>query len=156
MHTHGIHVLDRTDDDAVVPVVPDDFHLELLPTEQRFIDQEFVCRREVQTPDTDVDKLFAVVGNAATAAAEGERRSNYTRESQPGLHLQRFLKTVRHGRPGRLKPDALHRTDETLTVFRLVDSFLAGTDQLDTVRLQDTLAYEIEGAVERRLSSHRG
>src|SRR5690606_2921713 len=49
MHAHGIEVLDRADDDAVVLLVADHLHLVFLPADQRFVDQQLLGRRQVQT-----------------------------------------------------------------------------------------------------------
>jgi hypothetical protein len=42
VHAHRVEVLDRADDDAVVRLVADHFHLEFLPAEHRFFDQHLV------------------------------------------------------------------------------------------------------------------
>ena len=41
VHAHGIEVLDRANDHTVVSTVAHDFHLEFLPTKQRFLHQHF-------------------------------------------------------------------------------------------------------------------
>ena len=156
MHTHRVHVLDRAHDDAVVALVPDHFHLELFPAEQRFVDQEFVGRRQVQPPDAYLDEFFAVVSDTAAAAAQCERRPDHAGKPEPGLHLQRFLQAVRDRGPRRFESDTPHRPDEALAVFRLVDGFLAGADQLDAVGAQNALPHQVQGTVERGLSAHRG
>ena len=69
MHAHRIEVLDAAHDDAVVRRVADHFHLEFLPAQHRFLDQHFAGRREFQPAIDDLDQLFAVVGDAAAAAA---------------------------------------------------------------------------------------
>ena len=48
VHAHRVEVLDRADDDAVVRLVADHFHLEFLPAQHRFLDQHFVHRREFE------------------------------------------------------------------------------------------------------------
>ena len=69
MHAHWIEVFDRADDDAVVPFVAHHLHLELFPAEQRFFNQQFVGRRQLQPVLADGDEFFVVVGNAAAGAA---------------------------------------------------------------------------------------
>ena len=40
MDAHGIHVFDETDGDHLVFGVTDDFQLQLLPAEHRFLDED--------------------------------------------------------------------------------------------------------------------
>ncbi|MNT00255.1 hypothetical protein D3C72_1346810 [compost metagenome] len=76
---HRVQVLDRADDDAVVRLVADHFHLVFLPAQQRFFDQQLARRRQVQAALADLFELFAVVGDAAAAAAQRERRADHDR-----------------------------------------------------------------------------
>ena len=72
MHTHGIEVFDGTNDDTVVFFVTDNFHLVFFPTDKRFIDQQFVGWRQVQTTGTDFVELFHVVSDTTTRTTHGE------------------------------------------------------------------------------------
>ena len=72
MHTHGIEVFNRADDDAVVIFVSDNLHLVFLPTDQRLIDEQFTGWRELEAAKTDFLELIAVIGDAATRAAHRE------------------------------------------------------------------------------------
>src|SRR3546814_11707543 len=64
----------RSHDDAVVRGVANHLHLELLPAQHRLLDQHLVHRRELEAALDDLLELLDVVGDAAAAAAEGERR----------------------------------------------------------------------------------
>src|SRR5690606_12585528 len=81
MHAHGIEVLDRADDDAVVLLVADHLHLVFLPTDQRFVDQQFLGRRKIQTAVADFLELFAVIGDPATGTTHGEGWANDARKA---------------------------------------------------------------------------
>ena len=155
MDPHGVEVLDGADDDAVVPLVADHLHLELLPAEQRLVDEKLVGWRKVESAPADLDELIPVVGDAPAAAAEGERRSDDAREPDPALHLQRFLEAVRDRRARRGEPDAVHGTDEPLPVLGLVDGVLAGADQFDAVGGRDAFTDQVQRAVQRSLAAHR-
>src|SRR3546814_1675974 len=72
MHAHRIDILDRTDDDAIVLAVAHHLHLELLPAEERFLDQDFGGGRGDQAAADDMLELLAVIGDAAAGAAERE------------------------------------------------------------------------------------
>src|SRR3546814_2485790 len=67
-------------DDAVVRGVANHFHLELLPAQHRLLDQHLVHRRKLEAALDDLLELLDVVGDAAAAAAEGERRPDDGRE----------------------------------------------------------------------------
>ena len=94
MHTHRVKVLNRTDDDAVVISITHHFHFELFPADDRFFKQYFAGRRSIQTPLDNLNKLFAIVGNAAAGTAHGERRTDHGRVADFGLHGQRFFHRV--------------------------------------------------------------
>ena len=76
MHAHRIDILDRADDDAVVVLVADDLHFVLLPAEHRFLDQHFASGRGIEPALDDLEKLLAVIGDAAAGAAKGEGGTN--------------------------------------------------------------------------------
>ena len=153
---HGIHVLDGADDDAVVAPVAHHLHLELLPAQQGFVDEQFAGGRKVEPAPADGHELFAVVGDAAAAAAQSERGPDDAGKAEPPLHLQRFLQAVGDGRARRLQADARHGLDEALAILGLVDGVLAGADELDALRLQHPFAHQIQSAVEGRLATHGG
>src|SRR4030095_14198135 len=74
-------VLDRADDDAVVRLVADDLHLELLPSDQALLDQQLLGRRKVEAALADLLELVGVVGDAAAGAAEREARTHDHRKA---------------------------------------------------------------------------
>src|SRR6185312_12560263 len=80
VHTHRIEIFDGTDDYAVVHPVAHHFHLEFLPADQRFFDQHFVDRREIQPARRDYIELLAIVSDSTAGTAQSERRSNDERE----------------------------------------------------------------------------
>ena len=72
MHTHWIDIFDRADDDGIVLFVADNLHLIFFPTQKRFFDQHLGRRAGIKPAGNDLDKLFPVIGNAATGAAQRE------------------------------------------------------------------------------------
>ena len=153
---HRIEVLDRADDDAVVLGVPDDLHLEFLPADQGLLDQEFLRRRGFETALADDQEFLAVVRDAAAGPAERERRPDDRRETDHRLHLQGFLDAVRDRGTRGSEADAAHGLLELLAILGLVDRLSGRADHLDAVLLEDAALGEVEGAVERRLATHRG
>ena len=156
VHAHRIEVLDGADDDAVVRLVADHFHLEFLPADHRFLEQHFAGRGRVEPARDDLLELLAVVGDAAAAAAERERGADDRREADLGLDRQRFLEAVRDARARAIEPDVAHGVAEQFAVLGHVDRFARGGDQFDVVLFEHAFAHQVERAVERRLAAHRG
>ena len=154
MDAHRVDILDRTDDDGIIVPVADDLHLIFFPAEQRLFDQHFGGGRGIKPACHDLDKLFAVIGNAATGAAHGEARANNGRKASAFQHRQRFLKRVRNARPRRFQTDLVHRIAELDAVFRLVDSFGVGTDHFHAVLGERAIIEQRERGVERSLPAH--
>ena len=71
VHAHGIKVFDGANDHAVVGLVAHDLHLVFLPANERFLDEDFVHRRKIDTFFGQLLVLIAVVSNATAGAAEG-------------------------------------------------------------------------------------
>ena len=156
VHAHGIEVLDGADDDAVIVFVPHHLHFVLFPADQRLVYQQFLGGRQVQAAHADLLEFIAVVGDAATGAAHGERRADDAGETDRIQHLEGFLEAVGKRRAGRLQTDSAHGLVKQVAVLGLVDSFLGGADHLHAVGLQHALPGQVQGAVERRLAAHGG
>jgi len=155
VHPHRIEVLDRAHDDAVVLAVAHHLHLELLPAEERLLDQELVRRAHREPPLADLVELVLVVGDPAAGSAERERGPDDAREPDLGLRALRLLERVCDAAARRPEADARHRRLELLAVLGLVDRLLRRADQLDVELRQHALAREVERAVERGLPAHR-
>ena len=174
MHAHRINVLDRADDDAIVRLVADDFHLVFLPAEQALVDEDLRCRRGGEARPADVFVFLHVVGNAAACAAEREGRADDGGQADhvDGVHrrleagdpviafrLARLGGQLRRGddRCSRvLEADPVHRFAEQLAVFSHFDGFGLGADQLDAVFLEDARMMQVQRAIQRRLAAHGG
>ena len=151
---HGVEVFDGADDDAVVVLITHHFHLVLFPTDQRFIDQQLVGRRQVQAAFADLFELFAVVGDAAAGAAHGKGRADDAREADVSGHRQRFFHGVRDAGTRGIQTDFLHRHVETATVFGLVNRIGGGADHGNAELGQHALTLQFQRAVQRRLAAH--
>lgn len=154
VHAHGVQVLDGADDDAVVRLVADDFHLVLLPAEQRFLDQQLIGRRRFQAALADGLELFGVVGNAAARAAQREAGADDGRKAHLLLHGPGFVHRMGDARACRTQADARHRILELEAVLGLVDGLGRGADQLDLVLVQHAVAPQVQRAVQRGLAAH--
>ena len=81
MHTHRIEILDGTNNHAVVHPIAHHFHLEFFPSDQRFLDQHFVDRREIEASRRDYIELLTIVSDPTAGSAQSERRANDERKS---------------------------------------------------------------------------
>ena len=72
MDAHRVEVFNRADNDAVIVLVSNDLHLKFFPANQRFIDKQFVGRRQLETALTNRFKLDPVVSNPAARTAHCE------------------------------------------------------------------------------------
>src|SRR5690606_29705376 len=163
VHPHGVEVLDRTHDDAVVGLVAHDFHLEFFPAQQRLFDEQFAGGRGFETATADDFEFFGVVGNAAARAAHGEAGADD--RGEPGsagfgrdaaLDFPGFVHAVGDTRLGRLQADVGHGLLELLAVFGLFDGMFVRADEFHAVLGQHTVAGEVERAVQGGLPAHGG
>ena len=79
MNAHRINIFDGTDDDAVIRLVADHFHLIFLPANDAFLNQHFRGGGSVEAAGNDLLKFLAVIGDTAAGAAEGKGRTDDTR-----------------------------------------------------------------------------
>jgi len=70
------------------------------------------------------------------------------------LSCERFFHAVRNGGACRAQTNLGHRGLELLAIFRLVDRFRLGADQLDLVLVEHAVVPQIERAIERSLATH--
>src|SRR6185437_16806944 len=76
VHAHRIDILDGAHDDHVVGRIAHHFQLEFLPADETALHEHLAHRRKIEPALHDLLELIAVVGDSASAAAEGERRSD--------------------------------------------------------------------------------
>ena len=128
MHTHGIKILDRTDDDTVILVITDHFHFILFPAENGLLQQYLVSWRCIHAAFTYLDKFLAVISDTATTATESERRADNNREPYIFLDLPCLIHIMRKSGMWHGQPDLYHGLAKTFPVLRLVNCFLRSTD----------------------------
>ncbi len=150
---HRIDVLDRADHDEIVGDVAHHLELELFPADHRFLDQHFVDRAELEAALGEVAELFDVVGDAATDAAQRERRPDHDREPERVRQLHRFGRITRQAALRDVEADRPHRVLEQLAVFGNLDRFDRGADQPDVVLRQRAGVGEIHGQIEGGLAA---
>jgi hypothetical protein len=156
VHAHWIDVLDRAHDHHVVGVIAHDFELVLLPAKQAALDEHLARGRQVEPAAHDVLVLLAIVRDAASGAAERERRANDRGEAHHGNERDRVIPGTRDAAGRDALPDAPHRIREELAILGEPNGACIGADQLHAVSLEHAAVRERERDVERRLSPHRG
>ena len=154
MDAHGIEILDRTNDDAVVVLVSNDLHLKLFPTNKRFIDKQLIGWRQFETALTNGLELHTVVSNTTAGATHGKGRANDAGKTDLFENTKRFLQRMSNLGARRFQPDLLHRDIELFAVLSFIDGLLCSANHLDTVLRQYAFGVEFQGAVQRCLTAH--
>ena len=155
MHAHRIDILDRTDDDAIVLAVAHHLHLEFLPPEERFLDQDFGGGRGFEAFAHDPFELGLVIGDPAAGAAQREAGTDDRRQAGAFEHRKRLVHRIGDAAARAFEPDLVHRLAETLAVLGLVDRIGIGADHLHAVFLESAVVEQRQRAVERGLPAHR-
>src|SRR5208282_2980544 len=126
---HGIDVFDGTNYDAVVGLVAHDFHLEFLPAEERFFDEDFRDGRKLHAAFGEGVELVAVVGDATAGAAERERGPDDDgKTANLFRHGAGLLQVVRGAADGHIEADGNHEVFEDLPVFAAFDGLSFGAN----------------------------
>ena len=156
MHAHRIEILDGTNHHTVVHSVAHYLHLELFPANQRFFDQHFANRREIEPPCNDNVEFFPVIGNAATRPAESKCRPNNKRKGSDFIGNAIYIRR-RTSDPGarHLEPDAQHRLFEQLPIFAFCDRLCVCANQFHAVPRQRAVAIQFHRRIERGLPAQR-
>ena len=154
MDAHRVEVFDRTNHHAVVRPVAHDLHLELFPAEQRFFDENFGDRRQVEPALGHFVEFLAVVSNAAAGATQREGGADDERKTPNPLgDGARFLQGVSGAADGHVQADGDHQVFEHLAVFAAFDGFGVGSDHFDAVTVERAAAEEGHGGVEGGLAA---
>src|SRR6185437_4428092 len=156
MYAHGVEVLNRADDDDVVGEVAHYLKLVLLPAQHALFNQALVDGREVEATREDLHQLFAVVGYAASGAAERKAGPDEHGEPDFAREVEAIAQIVHQRGFRHIEPDADHRILEEQAIFRLLDGPKLGADQIHVVLVENAGVGKINGQIEGSLASHRG
>ncbi len=153
MDSHRIEVFDRADDHAVVGVVAHHLQLVFLPTRDRLLDQDLVNRAALDAEAGDLVELLHGVGHAGAPTAEDVRGTDDDRQADLLHNPPGLFHVVGHTGPGDLEADLLHRDLESFTVLCRGDGLGVGSDELDTVRRENSMLLEFHREVEAGLAT---
>src|SRR3954463_9456983 len=151
MHSHRIEVFDRADDDDIVFEVTHHLELVFFPAENRFFNQRFMHRGEIETASQNFEQLFAVVGHASAGAAERKAGTDNYWEADFARKLKTIFEVIDQRGFRNVEADLLHRVFKVKAVFGLLDGFNVGADQLHVVLFEHTAVGKLDGKIERSL-----
>ena len=155
VHAHGVDVLDGADDDDVVGGVAHDLELELVPADDRLLEQDLRDRAEPEAVLGDLAEALSLVGDAAAGAAERERRPDDERQPDLGARLLGLAHRVGEAAARHAQADLVHGRAELEPVLGAPDRRGVGADHLDLPEVEHAGVLEVHGEVERRLPAER-
>ena len=155
VHAHRVDVLDRAHHDEVVGGVAHHLELELLPADDRFLDEDLVHRTQLDAPRHDVTELLDVVGDASADPAQGERRPHDRGKAEAVHHAHRLVERLGVGAGRYVDADGLHRLAELQAVFGHHDGVDRGPDQRYPELLEHPVGIELHRQVQRGLAPDR-
>jgi hypothetical protein len=156
VHAHRVDVLDRADDDDVVLAVAHQLELELLPAQDRLLQEHLGDRAGVQPEAGDPAQLPGVAGDARAGAAEGERGPDDHREAELGGRRLALRQGVADPALRRLGADVGDDLLELAAVLAGPDGVDAGPDELHVVPGQRPGLVQADGRVQGGLAAQGG
>src|SRR5207302_8224194 len=104
------------DDNDVVGPVAHDLQLELLPADDRFLDQDLPDRAEIEPVGDKIVELLTIVDHAAAGAAQGKTGAEDARQADLFADGLRLGKAPGQPAPRNRQPDLDHGVLELLPV----------------------------------------
>ena len=150
---HRVEVLDGADDDARVRRVAHQLQLELLPAEDRLLDEDLVDRREEEAALDDRLEVVGIEGDPAPGAAEGVGGADDDGEAEGMGDLAGLVDRPGHAGPQDVDAGLLHRLLEEEAVLPELDGVGRGAEELDAVLREGPVLVEGDGEVQGRLAA---
>src|ERR1051326_6294970 len=155
MHAHRIKILDRANDYNIVMQIPHGLEFELLPSDNRLLDENGMDRTQIETTLDDTFEFLTIKRDAAPCAAQRERRPDHDRKTKD-LHNPLCLSNVGDDFASRSrKTDPHHGLFEKKTIFGHLHGIGLRTDHLDVVFVKNTALVEFDGNISGGLTSYR-
>jgi len=150
---HGVHVLDKADRDLPALGVPHHLQLQLLPAQDRLLDQELADQAGGQAPARDHLELVHVVDQASARPAHGVGGPDNHRKAQllgdPLCLLHGIGRlALRHG-----NAEPLHGLLELDPVLAPLDGVHLHPDHLDAILLEHPCLVQLGGQVQAGLTA---
>jgi hypothetical protein len=151
VNTEGVEVLHVANSDTVVGSVTDDFVLNLLPALERLLDQNLGGEREGAR--RQIAELIGVGSEAGAQTTESVGRA----DNDGVTNLLGGLKSIFNGLDGGRFSDGdvnlVQGLGEELTILTGLKGLDAGTEDLDTVAVEDTHAVHLHTQVQTGLTT---
>ena len=139
MHPHRIKVFDGANNDNVVVDIAHDLHLILLPTDDRFLDENLGDRRKGQSVQDQVIEIISIVSNGGSAPAHRKAGTDNAGQTNFRQRLAGFLDRVYDSSFADVHSNLFHRKLECIAGFGFMDHLRIGTDHLALKLLQDAV-----------------
>ena len=156
VHTERVEVLDRADHHDVVVAVAHEFELELLPAQDRLLEQNLRGRARGQTGTGDPAQILLVVGHPGPGAAHRERRADHHGIAEILDGHQTFIEGVTDRRACGLRAHLVHDLLEEFPVLPALDGVDVRTDEFHAVALEYAVFRQRHSRVQRGLSAEGG
>ncbi len=153
---HRVQVLHVADGDDVAQAVAHDFVLDLLPSQQTALDHQLAAHRELEALAADFPEFVTGRGHTAAGAAQGVSRPHNAgigHDIEDGLQVGFAFHNPAFGHG---LAEFAHQRPEEFAVFRLLDRFQRGAEELDVVLFQDSQLRKLAGEVEAGLAAQSG
>ena len=79
MYAHRVNIFDKADGDHLTFLIADDFQFKLFPSDHRFLDQNLVDQRGLQSAFADHLQFLHIVDEASSGSAHGVSRTKNNR-----------------------------------------------------------------------------
>src|SRR5690606_26991947 len=156
VHADRVHVLDRADDHAVVGAVAHELELELLPAQDRLLEQDLRGGRVVQAVAADAAQVRLVVGHAGAEPAHGEAGAHDHRVAELVGRLEQLVHGVADAGERGVTADAVHDLLGQLAVLGPVDRLEVRAVHLDAERREGAVLGQGDRGVQRGLAAEGG
>ncbi len=156
VHPHGIHILDETDRDHLVPGVAHDLQFQLLPAQDRFLDEDLAHHAGRNAAADHRPQFLDVIDQAATGAAQRVGGSHHHGVPQGGGDLFRIFNAECRLAARHVDAQPPHGLLEDDPVLPLFDGIGFDTDDADSVLLQHARAGQLRREIQASLATEVG
>ena len=155
VNAHRVDVLHVADGDAVVRAVAHHLVLDLLPADERLLDEHLPDGAGSESASDDLVELIYGVGDAAAGASERVRGPYNERQADVVHDPVGVFERLRDLRWRNRLPDAHQQIPEQLAVFGVAYGLKRRAEQPDVVLVQDAGVGQLDSQVESGLASER-
>ena len=155
MHAHRIDVLDGTDDHEVVGDITHHLQLKFLPTDHRFLNENFVHRAQFNTASDNLTEFLHVVGDTTTNSTQRERWPDNGGKAEPFDNTQCLVKRFRVLAGWHLYTDRFHGVPELQSILSHHDGLDRRPDEGDAKFFEHSVRIKLNSEIQRRLPTNR-